>query len=171
MFIVVMMLSGGIAAGARQAIKQMPITTSERVQPVRLTVKFHDSVNMRVDKDHQLPTPFSDYRLWSIENDLRFQPLISLSQAALDHFEERAARLSGREQPDLGGMMSVSFGHSSALNVVDAAKVIEKWPIVEYVNIEHLAPPPPGDLPPTTPDFTLHQDWQGPGYGLNIEPF
>ena len=75
------------------------------------------------------------------------------------------------EQPDLGGMMSVSFGHSSALNVVDAAKVIDKWPIVEYVNIEHLAPPPPGDLPPTTPDFTIHQDWQGPGYGLNIEPF
>ena len=61
------MLSGGIAAEERQAIKQIPITIPERVQPVRLTVKFHDSVNMRVDKDHQLPTPFSEYRLWSIE--------------------------------------------------------------------------------------------------------
>jgi subtilisin family serine protease len=163
----------------------------------RLTVKFRDDIRARTDVQGRVvsaagvgPIAIADL------GDVRFSPLINLSQERIEHIESRAAVGSGIAQPDLAGMMIIEAPHERLQEIADA---LLASPLTEWVYFEELIPPPPGwvdgpgharrplvarngddrhdgsalltpcvDIPPVTPNYFSLQIYHGPDPGLNM---
>lgn len=74
--------------------------------------------------------------------------------------------MSKRAQPDLGGIFRVGFGTSDPSVQQSIANQLQALPLVEYVQAVSSTPPPPADIPPTTPLYEHQQFHYGalPGF-------
>lgn len=144
--------------------------------PRRLVVKFADAVRARVATTtpgglrSRSGVDLTSVRELVDELGLRFRPLLAVPEAKLAGLEARATFRSGETQADLAGLMIVDV--PSATSAGDLERVgqrLQELALVEYVEIETLAVPPPGDIAPATPDLTGNQDYLGPGAGLDVE--
>ncbi|MEL6347548.1 MAG: PKD domain-containing protein, partial [Myxococcota bacterium] len=87
-----------------------------------------------------------------------YHPLIQLPAQALESIERRAAERSGRAQPDFAGMMVVDLPGADAGELEAFGEALQGFAFVERAYIEVTTPPPPGDIAPTTSDYTAYQD-------------
>ncbi len=81
--------------------------------------------------------------------------------AAVERLAARAFARSGRAQPDMLGMYEVE-GAS-----LEDARVLQALHVVEFVSLSTVAPPPPLDIAPPTPDLTELQGYLGPDPGVD----
>lgn len=96
-----------------------------------------------------------------------FERLIRVDDGRLAELRERAARRSGRVQPDLRTLFAVSTPLDEA-ELLSVAQGLERLDAVDWVQIEALGAPPPVDLAPPTPDFTSNQLYVDTAAGLDI---
>ena len=104
MFFTFFMISAAFA-NERVPLKQMNLMTPPNGHPYRVTVKFLDSLKMRVGKKGELTPESTVFGQWAYQNGVRFQPLFGLSPLLLKRFEHRARLHSGHQQPDFSGMI------------------------------------------------------------------
>jgi hypothetical protein len=95
--------------------------------------------------------------------------LILIPQDTLDSLERRAAERSGAEQPDLAGMMRVVVPEPTPWRLEAVGEALQSLDEVEFAHVQVLGAPPPGDIPPTTPDLVPMQTYRAPDPGMNIE--
>ncbi len=174
------------AAGPK-LIARTPLPKS-RVQPVvpnflqpefsheRLVVKFADSWKARAQPDGSLVSlaGFSITNVVQIAGTagLGFQPLIDLEPARVAALEQRAAALSGHEQPDLLGMVYLDGPDVQPGELVTLGNQMLQLPYVEFVYLASVGTAPPGDIAPATGDFTPNQQnyvSTEPGHGFEVE--
>jgi MYXO-CTERM domain-containing protein len=141
---------------------------------LELVVKFADRARVRATADGGLDSlvgaDLASVRDLAGEIGLTFAPLFRLDTAVLADIEERAARRSGREQPDLAGMVRVvPTGTQGPAGLEAAGEALQRLEIVEFVSIHVQLPPPPTDLPPETPDMVPLQGYRGPDPGIDAE--
>jgi len=141
----------------------------------RVIVKFKDDFVARADsKANRLMLakgPVDELQFLMNQYGISLEPLIKLPEQKLRDFENRAARRSGRSQPDFAGIMAVVMPDRSAENAREVAQALRALNIVEYVEIDtpESPPPPPSDYDPTTPDLSMHQGYRLPDPGIDIE--
>ena len=165
-------LSAANELAARQPIKNVPLFALDGYQH-RLLVKFNDDVRMRAlpdgDLQSQQKADIAPLRQFAASRSLRFAQLIALPAEEIELLETRAAERSGVAQPDLRGMMAVTIDDVDKNKLIAIGTELQKLPEVEWVYIEHLSVPPPGDIPPTTPDFVYLQIYRGSDPGMNVD--
>jgi subtilisin family serine protease len=137
---------------------------------LRLTVKLADGVRGRA-VDGALTSlvgadlsPVADL---AASEGLTFRPLIDIGEQRVDALLARAQANTGRAQPDLMGMLAVTVPSSEPAELVRVGEALRALPQVEYVHIEALGCPPPGDISPTTPDLSGNQGYVDPDPGIN----
>lgn len=128
--------------GQLAARTPVPKTPTERLElpadgEIRLIVKFADAVKARID---------GNGRLFSVTNQniaavsalsdqlgISFKRAISHPLQDLAQLQTRATALSGKMQPDLGGMM---FVQGPAGVMLQAAQILNEMDIVEFVEFQ-----------------------------------
>jgi hypothetical protein len=100
------------------------------------------------------------------QHGLRFRPAFPLSGPALRGLELRALQRSGREQPDLAGIFVVEGVEGEAL--LSVARALHTRPEVEFTSLSWSLPPPPGDIAPTTDDYSAYQTYRDPDPGIDL---
>jgi hypothetical protein len=145
-------------------------------QSHQLGLKFVDHAQARAAPDGSvtfragLATGETDTLLALLESyEVTLTPRIEVAPAQLQQLQARAALRSGRAQPDLAGMVNIHTPQArtpAAMGLLGEA--LQAHPLVEYAFIRILAPPPPGDVAPTTPDYTDKQDYVDPDPGLDV---
>ncbi len=159
------------AAGQELAARRpLPMPGAWRPEaPSRLTVKFHDAVRARARAGSVVSAAdaaMDEVAALAADHDARFSPLITLPEDRLALLEQRAARRSGRAQPDLAGMMAIE---APAAELEALAAALRERPEVEWVYFAELMPLPPcEDLAPVTPLLAGRQDYRGPNPGINM---
>merc|ERR1719210_3022766 len=117
-----------------------------------LTVKFLDEAHLRADGT-QAVTSTSGHscatHVGSAAASLGFK-LVPVLQA----LARRAEEMSGVQQPDLRGLVSVELAVPDAEHLVAAATWFDASPCVEYVSIERAEIP----LPPTERNASIQQN-------------
>ena len=153
----------------------VPMGQHDRTRPLRLGVKFVDNARARAASDGSLTlhgTVDSTLRqsLEALVDDLDItvSQRIHLPHDTLRALEDRAALRSGRAQPDLAGMLTIETD-ADADALLAMGQALQAHPLVEYAFIRRLAPPPPGDISPTTPDYTDQQTYAGPDPGVDTD--
>ena len=105
----------------------------------RLIVKFRDEIKARPQAGGSLrsltQTSLDEVEVVLKRFRLTARPSINHSPAKLAALEARAAKLSGRAQPDLAGMLYVDGPRG---NLLDAAKALNDLDQVEFVQIEDI---------------------------------
>jgi subtilisin family serine protease len=86
----------------------------------------------------------------------------------LADFESRARARSRRAQPDLAGYYIVQAPKASISALKQMGERLQALPEVEYVEVEILGVPPPGDIPPVTPDLVSLQTYLASNPGLDV---
>ena len=133
----------------------------------QLIVKFQDDMRCRVAPDGTLTAraaaDLTAVHVVAANFGLTFAPAIDVGAEGLAALEARARGRSGRAQPDLGGLLEVRLpvGTSDA-QLLAAARALEALDSVEFASIQTTGNPPPGDIPPVTPDLVSHQLHLGP---------
>ncbi|MBK7091412.1 MAG: S8 family serine peptidase [bacterium] len=152
--------------------------TSEQfiIQPGKqyeLQVKFRDNLKMRATVDGGVQSlvkaSFDNVARTAASLNLQFEQLIQLPDAKIDKVEQRAAEYSRIEQPDLRGMMVVRIANATNELLLRAAETLRDLPEVEWVFLEELNPPPPGDYAPPTPNYVPLQGYRSANPGLNVD--
>lgn len=140
----------------------------------RLVVKFADSWKVRAQTDGSLVSlagfPVTSVTQIAGTAGLDFRPLIDLDPARVAALEQRAAALSGHEQPDLLGMVYLDGPSKQPGELVAIGNQMLQLPSVEFVHLASVGTAPPGDIAPATGDFTPHQqNYVGiePGHGFD----
>lgn len=127
--------------------------SEEIVRPVsttgRLFVKFRDDVkaraNVRGELESRTRANLAATQAILDEMNLELQPAITLPEQTLAELEARARAYSGREQPDLGGLMYLSPpAGADAQLMVRAAQRLNDRPEIEYVSFEPVYETPYG---------------------------
>lgn len=121
--------------------------------PDRLIVKFRDDAQVRVRTGGLVS--LSGHDLTEVARALRdhgpatIDPLLRRDEADVERTRRAATARSGRRLPDLNGYVEIAApaAESEAL----LARLLA-LPVVETAYRPALPPPPPGDIPPTTPD-------------------
>jgi len=170
-------ISAALALTPRAPLPAMPVVAVAHPEPSpiadqRLTVKFADDVSARaVGGEVTLSAGTERRELDRIitRHGLRFRPLIQLPDAAIADLEERAAQRSGRAQPDLRGVLVVALDETSPAAFEAAGADLQSLPFVEYAFIQLIGAPPPGDISPTTPDYSGEQGYRGPDPGIDAD--
>lgn len=132
-----------------------------QVAQERLVVKFGDSWKARAASDGTLSSltgsSLDDAQQIAASAGFGFKPLIGLDSSRIQALEERAATRSGRAQPDLLGMMVLDGPSSTSSELVALGNRLLALSCVEFVSLTQPLAPPPGDLAPPTPDFSVNQ--------------
>jgi hypothetical protein len=140
--------------------------------PYRLVVKFNDDVKARAQNGEVRSlagVDLSDVRNLARTLGATFSPLITAPEAEVAALEVRASQRSGRDQPDLLGILVVRLEDAEAARLEAAGEAFQALDLVEYAHIETLVPPPPFDIPPTTPSFDHLQTYFGPNPGMDVD--
>ena len=169
------------AASPRTPLPPIDVTVpTTQVSPrsqARLAVKFVDDARVRAAPDgslrvtgavpvHQVTTLKQHLEHHSV----RLQPRLHLPVATLQALQHRAEQRSGRQQPDLAGMMDVLPGAPlDRPSLVALGLSLQAHPLVEYAFVRTLAPPPPGDISPTTPDYVDRQGYRAADPGVDTD--
>lgn len=154
-------------------INVLPLFTESPASDWRLTVKFQDAIQARaVAGQVSFQNGVNRSRLDRLitAHGLSFEPLIRLPDWKIAGLEDRAAARTGRAQADFRGMHTVTVAQHNPLGLKAAAEALQALDLVEYAYVEVLAPPPPGDIAPTTPDYTSLQTYldADPGIDVNV---
>lgn len=144
---------------------------------VRLLVKFSDQLQARADSEGNLmvsvPSGMEISALEGLSKNwgLRWRRVHSASDEKLSALEQRAARNTGREQPDLGGLLEVILPESTPDKVLQLASALQPLQQIEYADLVSADPPPPPaeDIQPTTPDLVFLQTYRGTDTGIGID--
>ncbi|MEC7240364.1 MAG: MopE-related protein [Myxococcota bacterium] len=150
----------------------LPLNEASPVSDWMLTVKFRDAVTARARAGEvHLGTGVSRGALDRVISDhgLRFEPLIRLPDWKIAGLEDRAAARTGRAQADLRGMHVVTVAAHDPAGLKAAAEALQDLEIVEYAFVEVTVQPPPGDIAPTTPDYTGLQGYLQADPGINAQ--
>lgn len=152
-----------------------------RRMETQLVVKFRDDLGARADRgvlrflaNEKLQQEHRGWIEQFSQTGIRFEPLLQLSENLIWYLEFRATAVSGLPQPDLASMLVVR-GSEPWLTL--AAFELAASDLVQWVEFEMLAPPPPifddpcSDIPPATPNYTHLQGYRGPNPGLNMNAF
>lgn len=100
----------------------------------RLIVKFTDAVAARVDANSKLASATTNLNAVQALIDqfgASLSPAIVLDEGVMEQMRDRAAQRSGKQQPDIGGMMYVDGmpgvlpGIALALNALDIVEFVE----------------------------------------------
>jgi hypothetical protein len=100
---------------------------------------------------------------------LQFESLLQTDPALMQEMLDRAARRSGKAQPDLLGMLRVITPTDLPWELERIGQALQDLPQVEYAHIQFLGTPPPGDIAPPTSDHTGSQGYLEADPGLNAE--
>jgi hypothetical protein len=174
--ILLLLVCSQLALGAvllpRQPLKNVPLYANEGFK-YRLIVKFTDDLQIRALPNGDLQslqrTDLSGLRQMASTRQLSFAQLIALPDDKIADLENRALSKSGVSQPDLRGMMIVGAPSDQKDDLLSLGRELQQRPEMEWVYIEHLGVPPPGDIPPTTPDYVDLQKYRGPNPGMNVD--
>ncbi len=142
---------------------------------LRMTVKFMDWAMARMEGDDRIEVSdassdeVEQLVMLAREHGLDFNRAFDRPEQ-LDALRLKAARRSGQMQPDLNGTMTINLQNpAEALTI---AQAVQAMGMIEAVDIESLdlPPPPPSDIPPTTPSLDSLQGYLGtnPGFGVNF---
>lgn len=142
-----------------------------------LQMKFRDAVRARLDASGALTSraaaaldvDLGDLRALLASAGASLRPLVMLPEARITELEQRAAARSGRAQPDLAGMFAVQLPDADAEQLAAFGELLRAHPRVEFAQLELLAPPPPGDIAPATPDLSGNQGYFGASSGMNVD--
>lgn len=162
--------SAAFATIPRTPLAAEPIVLAEGQD--RLVVKWRDDLRARVvDADVEFGEVVDRRALDSLVAswDVRFEPLISVSEPRLRELERRAEARSGRQQPDLAGMHRVVILDPTPARLLALGDALQALPQVEFVTAEPHLVPPPIDIAPTTPDHTPEQGYLGADPGIDAE--
>jgi hypothetical protein len=157
----------GSAVEPRPALPKEPVVVARTERPLELIVKFHDATGARSNSGRVRLGAELD--AVTAAHGLGFRPLLYLPESDLQALRERAERRSGRRQPDLGTMLVVDLPDPTPAAVERAANALLALDQVEWVSVGVRLVPPPGDLPPETPDLSDRQGYHGPDPGLDVE--
>lgn len=129
----------------------------------RWLVKFVDEAKVRLGATG-LPMRQQKVAMPEIEgllqtHGVQMSRAIPTPDEELDALAIRAMRRSLRAQPDLAGIYQVDGEFANKDAFLAFGEALNKLDIVEYVEIEDLQVPPPGDIPPETPDFSNRQGY------------
>ncbi|MFT7520194.1 MAG: hypothetical protein ACI9MC_002339 [Kiritimatiellia bacterium] len=153
----------------RVPLRFEPITAEP--DDTELWLKYRDAVGGRATDrgDTTFRVPVDRVALDNViaQHGLRFEPLLDLPASKLRDLERRAAQLSGRAQPDLGGLMRVTLQHSSASRLQRAGEALQKLEVVEFVESAGALHEPPGDIAPPTPALDERQGYLGAEIGVD----
>lgn len=155
----------------RAPIYSGPILQAPR-DGYQLKIKLADHVRGRATADglrSLTDVDLSDVLEIADAEGLQFEPLLRSDPAKIQRMLNRAARRSGKAQPDLLGMMRVITPNAQPWELERIGQALQNLPQVEYAHIQFLAPPPPGDLSPPTSDHTSSQGYLEADPGLNAE--
>lgn len=137
----------------------------------RLIAKFSDDARARIDAGQLVFRGSRDQSSiveFVANHRIRFQPLIRLEESKVEDLLARARLQSGEAQPDLLGMMIVE--PSSPIDdasLVRLGNELQELGQVEWVAVEWLGIPPPGDIAPPTPNLVANQGYRGPNPGID----
>ena len=153
-------------------INILPLNEASPVSDWMLTVKFRDAVTARAHSGKvTLATGVNRARLDQTiaDHGLSFEPLIRLPDWKIVGLEDHAAARTGRAQADLRGMHVVSVAEHNPAGLKAAAEALQELEIVEYAFVEVTVQSPPGDIAPTTPDYTGLQGYLQADPGINAQ--
>ncbi len=147
---------------------RLPALAPHPASAHQLTVKFGDAHRARL-RDGALVfegpgCPAAQALVDGAGSSLR--PLIGLPVQRLAALEARAAARSGTAAADLAGIMVVDDAPDGPA-LLALARSLQALSCVEYAHIAATHPPPPGDISPTTPDYTGEQGYLGPDPGID----
>ena len=156
----------------RTPISSPPLITYEDFDYL-LVIKFRDDMKARAlpggALSSQTNKALSGVTAVADRYSLTFRSQISLPESELTALENRALARTGRNQPDLAGMMIVEMPDADTASLRQVAEEMRDLPEVEYVFMQPLAVPPPGDIAPVTPDLTSNQGYFGPDPGMDVD--
>lgn len=147
----------------RTPFTKVPVQIADKAAaPYHVTVKFVDAAQIRAGGDS----------VWSLSgvsttalqafittSQLTLSPEFRLSSGTLSALAAEAAANSGVAQPDLGGVFRLGFATSDPSQQQAIANQLQDLPLVEYVQSVSSTPPPPADIPPTTPLYESQQHY------------
>jgi hypothetical protein len=178
MFLRILAVLTLLAAIPHPAVAQVPVPRSPIGGPElaipdgehQLIVKFMDHLRARAlaDGSVQLGDPDERQHLRDLARrfGLRFTQLIRLPSAKLRELELRAQTLSGRAQPDLRGILVA--GVLTEEDTLTVARLLRDLASVEFAYVQNMAPPPPEDIDPPTPDLSKMQTYFGGELGIDV---
>jgi len=174
--------AAGQTAGAAPTLRpRTPLAKEPLVLPPgrvhQLTVKLADPLQARAGAQGELlvtaenAAAVAELARVAEEWDLRFRPMQTASEAALQRLQERAARRTGQAQPDLGGMLEAVLPQASPQRVLAAANALQALAEVEFATIRSIdaPPPPPADLSPPTPSLVGQQTYRKAASGIDVD--
>ncbi|MCB9743079.1 MAG: S8 family serine peptidase [Alphaproteobacteria bacterium] len=139
----------------------------------RLTLKLQDDLGARADGQGGLRFAQAVDRgaldALVAKEGLSFTQLLSSSDEDIESLEARARARSGVEPADLRAMMLVSVPGERPEDLERIGRALQALPLVEWAWIETVGLPPPGDISPTTSDYTSRQTYAGPDPGIDAE--
>lgn len=158
------------AALPKQALDRASLPDLDPAE-ASLLVKFQDGARARLSRGRLAPAPG-----WRLD---AAQALLDRAGAHLDRgvqtpdgelqaLLDRAAERSGQAQPDLAGVVKVQVPGADLVALADLADALNALPEVEWVDLVGFVPPP-GDISPTTGDYTALQDYFGPDPGFDVD--
>jgi len=164
------LLAGTLAA--RQPLRNVPLFAVDGFQH-RLLVKFSDDLQMRAIPGGGLQSlariDIVALQQLATSKRMRFSQMIRLPDDKIEFLQNRGAERSGIAQPDLRSMMTITVDGVGTNDLLALGKELQQRPEVEWVYIQHLGVPPPGDIPPTTPSYVNLQTYRGPNPGMNVD--
>ncbi len=138
---------------------------------LRLVVKLVDEVHARADARGRLAHgPHPDAAALADLSEgwrIGWRPLLDVSPDRVEALRARAAARTGRAQPDLLGMHVARVPGADAGELEALGEALQVLDVVEWAEIERTVEPPPGDLSPTTPDYSGSQTYAGPDPGID----
>jgi hypothetical protein len=151
---------------------------SPRGQVHRITLKLSDRLEARAGTSGELlvtaaqPAEVAGLARVAAEWRLSFRPAQTATDEALRQLEDRAARRTGRAQPDLGGIVEAVLPEATPERVLAAATALHALNEVEFAEIHSIdAPPPPpdSDIAPPTPSLVGNQTYRGAATGVDVD--
>lgn len=155
-----------------------PLDSASAPAGYHLVVKFQDGRRVRADGAGRLraadPRGLAALEAFAAERGLRFAAHLELPEGRLAALEARARAASGLDPGDLAGHLRlVQAQGDTPWNLELPAQTLEAWaaqlaafPEVEWAALEAFGLPPPGDIPPTTPNLQPQQTYLGPDPGV-----
>lgn len=138
---------------------------------MRLTLKLVDEVQGRATAEGAVASrsgaDLAELHALLEREGLLLSALIDISEERVAALLARAQARSGQTQPDLLGMLAVAVPGESPADLLRVGEALRALSVVEYVSVQALGCPPPGDIAPATPNLTANQGYHGPNPGIN----
>lgn len=167
-------LGVGVAQASRGSLPPLPVREPfcPASRSVELQVKLIDAVSARaIGGMLSLPDAPAARHLLRVSAawGARWSPLLDVSPDRVTALLARAAARSGREQPDLLAWTRVELPDGDVGSLLAFGDEVTRSPLVEHASLVCTGEPPPGDIAPTTPDYSSLQGYLGPDPGIDAE--